>query len=66
MVEFLVSRFLHLVFDIRITRDDSMSLIKPLCSDLAGVIDAHQASGMGPLLLVQVRLIDIRRRIVSR
>ena len=66
MIEFLVSGLLHLLLYIAITRNNRVALIEALGCDLAGMIDAHQASGMGLLLLVQVRLIDIRRRIASR
>ena len=66
MIEFFVGRILHLVFDGRIMRDDGMPLIKPLSSDFAGMIDTHQASSMGLLLVIQIRFLNICGRVRSR
>jgi hypothetical protein len=66
MIEFFVGRFLHLLFDGWITRDDGMPLIKPLSSDFTGMIDPHQARSMCLLFVIQIRFLNICGRVRSR
>jgi hypothetical protein len=46
MIEFLIGRSLHLIFDFRIASDSSMALIQALRGDFARMIDPHQACRM--------------------
>jgi len=66
VVELFIGRLLHLVFDIRITRDNGMPLVEPLGSDLTGMINAHQACRMCSLFLIQNAFLNVARRVRAR
>ena len=45
-------------------RGHGLAFIQCLGTDFAGMIDPHQASGMTPLLIVQLSFFRILRRVV--
>ena len=66
VIEFLGGRPLHLHFMPRVTRDSSMSLVKALRSDFAGVVHAHEPRRMGLLSRTQLGVGDIGSRVLAR
>ena len=54
MVKLLIGGVLHLLADIRISRDRGMALVQALGRDLPGMIDTHQTCRMGLFFVSEV------------
>lgn len=63
MVTLFIGGLAHVRGHGRVASDSGVSLVEGLCSDLAGMIDSHQASGMPPFSRGELRIRNLPRRI---
>jgi hypothetical protein len=65
VIEFFISGTLHLLFDIRISRNHGMALVQRLRSNFARMVNPHEPGSMRFLFVRKVSFVDIASGILA-